>query len=351
MVSARRLLAVGVVAGAAAILGAVAATGSGAGAREDQATTPAFNVIATTAVGEKPNRLTYGYGATWTLNGDGSVSRVDATTRAVKTVQIGPNPRDIRAGYNLIWVLTSTKTQAKIYTLNSAGAKVGKTVVINLGTTTDQGSASGQNGANTLGIGSGYVWAAGVKTWKNLARIDPTTRQVSVREWPAPFAFVAADSALWMVTPNQASIQKRSPSDFSIKATLPISKVTGGIAQSASLTYGSNFLWLSVGIPNDDGSVSKVSPTSGLVPNVGASLNIGLNCTAAGAGAVWVTDLAVPFDGTPARLYRYSQSDLSTVASGTLPTTGTPGGVQCVAVGGGLVYVTDGVGTLYTIQP
>src|SRR5262245_6899948 len=108
-------VAAGVVLGAVTVLGtAVAAADTAPGAREDQGTA-AFNVVATTTVGPKPARLTYGFGATWTLNSDGSVSRVDATTRAVKTVKLGPNPRDIRAGYNKIWVLTSTKTQAKIF--------------------------------------------------------------------------------------------------------------------------------------------------------------------------------------------------------------------------------------------
>ncbi len=47
---------------------------------------------------------------------------------------------------------------------------------------------------------------------------------------------------------------------------------------------------------------------------------------------------------------RLSQADLD-IVSGTLPVGADPGAVQCVTVGGGLVYVTDGVGALDTIQP
>ncbi len=269
----------------------------------------------------------------------------------MKTVKLGPNPRDIRAGYNKIWVLTSTKTQAKIFPLTAAGDPVGSPIVFNLGSTTDQGSGA-QNGANTLGIGSGYVWAAGVKTWQKLAKIDPDTNKVTIKTWPIPAAFTAAASALWMVTPNQASIQKRNPSNLSIQTTLKVSGFTGGSAQSLWLTYGANFLWLSSTTPNDDGAIAKVSPATGLVPGaVSSGLDIGLTCTAAGAGAVWATQRPDGLSGTPALLFRLDQTNLKTVASGTLPIGANPGAVQCVTVGGGLVYVTDGVGSLSTIQP
>jgi hypothetical protein len=350
----RTVVAAGVVLGAVAVLGtAVAAAGTAPGAREDQAgAAPAFNVVATTKVGPKPGRLTYGFGATWTLNSDGSVSRVDATTHAVKTVKLGPNPRDIRAGYNKIWVLTSTKTQAKIFPLTPDGFPVGSPIIFDLGSTVDQGSSAGVNGANTLGIGSGDVWAAGVKTWQKLARIDPDSGKVVIKTWPIPAAFVAAQSALWMVTPNQASIQKRDPSSLAIESTLKVSGFTGGTAQSLWLTYGLDFLWLSTATPNDDGAIAKVSPTSGLVPGaVSQGLNIGLSCTAAGASAVWATQRADALSSAPATLFKLDQSNLKTLASGTLPIGANPGAVQCVAVGGGLVYVTDGVGSLTTIQP
>ncbi len=346
-------VAAGVALGALGALGAAgAAAGTAPGVQQADQAPPAFNVVATTKVGPKPNRLVYGYGATWTLNSDGSVSRVDATTRKVKTVKLGPNPRDIRAGYNKIWVLTSTKTQAKIFPLTPDGDPVGSAIVFNLGSTVDQGSTSAINGANTLGIGSGYVWAAGVKTWQKLAKIDPDSGKVTIKTWPIPAAFTAASSALWMVTPNQASIQKRSPSNLSVLSTLKVSGFTGGIAQSVWLTYGANFFWLTTATPNDDGGVAKVSPTTGLVPGaVNGDLNIGVSCTAAGAGAVWVAQRADGLSNTPAKLFRLSQDDLKTVASGTLPIGANPGAVQCVTVGGGLVYVTDGVGSLYTIQP
>lgn len=338
-----RAVAAGLAAGAAAVL----LWAGGAAAQSS----PAYDVVRTTKVGPSPNRVVYGYGAAWTLNGNGSVSRVDATTGAVKTISIGPNPRDIRAGYNRIWVLSSTKTQASVVTLNGSGAKVGKAISIDLGSTTYLGSGQ-PNGANTLGAGSNYVWVAGVGTWQKLASIDPGSAKVVVRSWPQPQAFTAADGALWTVTPNQQSVQKRSPTNLSVLASLPVGGATGGVAGPLWLTYGASNLWLSQSTPNDLGQINGVSPTSGLVAGVvSRGLTVTLTCTAVGEGAVWATQEPNALDGTPALLVRMSQVDLSTITSATLPIGANPGAVRCVTVGGGLVWVTDGVGALYAIQP
>jgi hypothetical protein len=316
-----------------------------------QAPTTTYQVLSTATVGPQPGKVTYGYGAVWTLNGNGTVSRVDTATGQVRTTSVGPNPRDIRAGYNRIWVLRSTKTTATVVRLNtSSGAKSGNAINIPLGTTTDVSPTV--NGGNTLGIGSGYVWVAGVRTWQKLASIDPDDAKVAVKSWPIPQAFTAASSALWMVTPNQQTLQKRSPSSLKILKSFGVGGATGGVAGPLSLVYGASFLWLSQSTPNDLGQINKISPSTGLVSGaVSKGLDIGLSCTSAGAGAVWAAEAADAAGGEPALLVKLSQADLSEVGRGTLPPGATPGPIRCVVAGGGLVYVTDGVGSLFTIQP
>jgi hypothetical protein len=89
-------------------------------------------------------------------------------------------------------VLISIRTKAAIVTLNTAGAKAGKTISINLGTTTDLGPG-GQNGANTLGVGSGFVWVAGIRTTAGLVKgavgrgwrsRSPARRRAGMRSGP-----------------------------------------------------------------------------------------------------------------------------------------------------------------------
>jgi hypothetical protein len=84
---------------------------------------------------------------------------------------------------------------------------------------------------------------------------------------------------------------------------------------------------------------------------VSKGLDIGLTCTSAGAGAVWAAQKADAAIGAPAALVELSQADLSEQARETLPPGASPGAVSCVVVGGGLVWVTDGVGSVFTIQP
>jgi hypothetical protein len=240
----------------------------------------------------------------------------------VATTSVGPDPRDIRAGYNRIWVLRSTKSTATVVRLNtSSGAKVGNAISIPLGTTVDVGPAV--NGANTLGIGSNYVWVAGVGTWQKLASIDPGNAKAVV-----------------------------SPSSLKILASLGVGGATAGTAGTLWLSYGAGSLWLSQATPIDLGQMNTISPSSGLVKGaVSKGLNIGLACTSAGAGAVWAAQRADAGSGAPAALVKLSQTDLSEVARETLPPGANPGAVSCVVAGGGLVWVTDGVGSVFTIQP
>ena len=84
---------------------------------------------------------------------------------------------------------------------------------------------------------------------------------------------------------------------------------------------------------------------------ISKGLDIGLTCTSAGAGAVWAAHKADAVSGAPAALVELSQADLSEMARETLPPGASPGAVSCVVVGGGLVWVTDGVGSVFTIQP
>jgi hypothetical protein len=350
MGAVRSILPRGVSLGAAAAL--IAASGAIAADTTAPATTtaPPFQLASTIKVGGKPTRIAFGYGAAWTLNTNGSVSRIDAGTGKVVTTSVGPNPRDIRAAYNRIWVLSSTSTTASLVQLQTGNAKkTGKTITIPLGST--KAGAGEPNGANVLGAGSNYVWVAGLTTWSKLGQVDPSSSKVTVKSWPTPRAFAVAASAVWAVNGSSASLQKRKPSNLAVEATFSMAGANAEAAGTLWLTYGGNFLWLSQSTPNDLGQVNKVSPTGGLVKGaVSKNLDIGLNCTAVGSG-VWAAQRYDAAGSAPASLVELSTDDLAELGRLALPPGTTTGAVNCVAVGGGFVWVTDGVGAVYKVQP
>ena len=64
-------------------------------------------VVEEISVGRRPRRLAVGEGAIWTLNGDGTVSRVDpATNKVVSTIKLERDTAkgDIAAGAGSVWV-------------------------------------------------------------------------------------------------------------------------------------------------------------------------------------------------------------------------------------------------------
>jgi DNA-binding beta-propeller fold protein YncE len=65
--------------------------------------------VETIAVGPKPGRLAVGEGGVWTLNADGTVTRVDPSTNKVAaTITVGGDTAkgDIAAGVGSVWVPT-----------------------------------------------------------------------------------------------------------------------------------------------------------------------------------------------------------------------------------------------------
>jgi DNA-binding beta-propeller fold protein YncE len=107
-------------------------------------------------VGSRPRRLAVGEGAVWTLNGDGTVSRVDpATSKVAATIKVGRETTggDIAAGAGSVWV------------------SVPGTPIVRIDPRTNRAvQAFTGDGGGAILVAHGSVWvSAGSQTW----RLDP----------------------------------------------------------------------------------------------------------------------------------------------------------------------------------
>jgi DNA-binding SARP family transcriptional activator len=66
-------------------------------------------IVRTIAIGieRSPSQLAAGHGSAWVANADGTLSRLDAQTGAVRTIEIGPFLRDVAVGRDLVWTAAS----------------------------------------------------------------------------------------------------------------------------------------------------------------------------------------------------------------------------------------------------
>jgi DNA-binding SARP family transcriptional activator/ABC-type branched-subunit amino acid transport system substrate-binding protein len=67
-------------------------------------------VMATIPIGIErvPRRLAVGDGAAWVANGDGTLSRIDATTNTLKTTTVAPSLYDVGVGVGGVWVTSGS---------------------------------------------------------------------------------------------------------------------------------------------------------------------------------------------------------------------------------------------------
>ncbi len=237
-----------------------------------------------------------GEGSVWFLGGSGEVVRIDPATNEILAT--------IHTGYEDLWALA---------------------------------------------VGAGSVWAT--THHDPLLRIDPTTN--AVEAIPAPASTVhgvtVLDGVVWVVARNfddgpdydqgQGERFGVDPASRAVVAHVPVTvydRVTAG--------FGS--LWGKRGI-----SLVRVDPTTGFVL---ATIDVGYyerntyqTVVAVGEGAVWV---AVRESGHMDRILRIDPGTNRIVGEILLP-EGRAGGIPGIAAGAGVVWVTDGLGTLYRIDP
>ncbi len=82
-------------------------------------------VIGPFSVGEHPVGIAYGYGALWVANGEGTVSRIDPTSRGTRTIDVGGRPTAVATGAGAVWV---TSADGKVFRIDPAQRRVVKTI-------------------------------------------------------------------------------------------------------------------------------------------------------------------------------------------------------------------------------
>ncbi len=136
-------------------------------------------ILDSVGVGTRPLGVAAFRGAIWMTNGsDGTVSRLDPTTRSVvDTIDVGGRPAGIAGGEGAIWVANSTSRS--VSEINPDLGKVVQTITVG-------------NGPQSIAVGGGMVWVAN-SVDGTVSRIDPTrgrvTRTIPVRPNPSGLAF------------------------------------------------------------------------------------------------------------------------------------------------------------------
>ena len=128
------------------------------------------------AVGPGPEDLVAGLGALWTANkgcddpsnpcpGNGSVSRIDPATGAVKTIPLGKEPRYVTTGASSVWATSFfSDTLSRIDPVTGNVAQV----------------VAGPKGPGGVAEAFGSVWVAGYENGE-VWRYDPATLAVTAK--------------------------------------------------------------------------------------------------------------------------------------------------------------------------
>ena len=288
-----------------------------------------------------------GQGSVWVVGEDG-VSRVDPATEEIVTSLQGHTPRytgtGIAVGEGAVWAFEGVNERggaASIVRIDPATNEVVATIQTDLVAHFDGGAGPGLWGITT---GLGSVWA-GSHFGGAVLRIDPATNEVEVIPVSRPVVHVGAilDGRVW-VAATDADMGGCGGRDALIGID-PASGETvlingsGLVCDEVRAGFGS--LWTNPGgsIVRFDPSTQQRLATIDLGSTIGAA---GIEMTI-GEDAVWVALTTPDDEGLVLRIDPQTNQIVGRLHLGT-PAKG-------IAAGEGAVWVTDGLGTLYRIDP
>jgi streptogramin lyase len=291
-----------------------------------------------------------GEGGVW-VSGEGGISRLDPDTNEVIATFPGDGPdytgRSIAVGEGAVWAFQGRGPGGEatsIVRLDPATNEVAATITPDVEPALDGGEAGAGLWGITTGLGS--VWA-GAHHGGALLRIDPTTNEVEVIPMPRPAAHVGAvlDGRVWLVATN-----RRVEAAAGCGALTAVDPASNGILVydepmlvCYQLEAGFGSLWMSV----SGGSVIRFDPSTerrlATIDLPQAPDGNNAMVMAVGDDAVWVG-----FTTREEELVVFRIDPETNEVVGELRLQTPAGGI---AAGGGAVWVTDGLGTLYRIDP
>ena len=224
---------------------------SAGGARDFLATIdPATGrIVQRLPVGETPTSVAVGAGAAWTINADGqSVSRVDLSTRKIRTYSTGEVPIDIAAGEDAAW-LVSSRQQRRAgsdalpppETLSQLEAGSG-TPVANLTLPPSAGAAL-RGPPQLVAAADGAVWAIGRTGW--LQRLDLRSRRSSSFRSHAALSVASGDGQVWVLVeppPGERGVSNLLRLDPRSGAVLE--RVAVPVRSAGQLAVGAGSVWV-----------------------------------------------------------------------------------------------------------
>jgi streptogramin lyase len=310
--------------------------------------------LVTLAVPGEPAHVAVGEGSVW-VAGNG-ISKIDPTTNAITVSWPGRTTADGDA------------SPAPV----DEGIPVDEVIPDYVSVSRSDGSA--------IAVGEGYVWVSGGEFDGEIVRIDPRTDRLLVIHvgggYSDPFAVAVGAGSVW-ATSSTGHLQRIEPQTTrdEVAATVPVGVALGvavlddtvwvavdglvgvdaasleivadrHMAIGDDLAAGFGSLWAgAAGQPGP--TILRIDPPDG---SIRAAVELGLGTiqsVAVGEGAIWIgLSVPAPADSARGRVVRIDPQTTAITGGMTLPTPALG-----LAAGEGAVWVVDGRGSLYRIDP
>jgi YVTN family beta-propeller protein len=300
-------------------------------------------IVAEVPVGATPTAVAFGNGAVWVLNADDqTISRVDESTKDVRTLAIGATPTDIAAGPQGVWVGNGGKL-ARAQFAGAAAIAVTRldahtSAVVASVSLPRMGSTRSNVTAHHIAVAAGAVWA--IAPDFSLVRIDPVRNRVTaVSRKVAAVAVAGARDAVWVIG-DDGAIRR-----VAARSGRVTTRVHVPATQLSDLAVGDGSLWATDPF---EGTLWRIDPGRHVVERT-IDVGAGADSVAFGFGGVWVAN---SLQGTLSRIDPSSNRVVRTIPLGNTPRALTVGEDSVwVAVAG-----TESVGAArppsgQTVQP
>ncbi len=255
-------------------------------------------LVSQTAVGNGPQSIAVGEGATWVANTlDDTVSRVQPGGDRV-AIPVNGTPSGVATGFGLVWV-SDFSNRAVERISPGANKVVGSEITVG-------------NGPASIATGYGAVWVANTLDG-TVSRVSPGGRRTDLLQVAGrPDGIAIGGGSVWVASGDTATVTQISADGPNVVRTIPVGNGATGIA------FGKGAVWVANAL---DGTVTRIDPSSGEVTAV-SPVASGIASIAVAGDSVWA---ASPQAGRVYRLDPATGRVAGSIEVGSRPTALTAG--------------------------